>query len=264
VSGAAEQHESRRDGNAICYMLSNMEVRKQGAGEALLQPETFFSHLVRVSLSTAAEAGVADYEQIFASMAEQYRGYGDESLSGPGSTLGQTRELRERLPLLLQHLGVRRLLDAPCGDFHWLQHVDLGVDHYTGVDIQAEIIAENGRRYGGARRTFRRIDITRDVVPPADAILCRDALVHMPFDDAFRALEGFRRSGAGWLITTTFTGARFNADTAPGQWRALNLTQSPFDFPPPFATIVEKCTEAGGAFADKSLAVWRLQDLLLR
>src|SRR5437762_14003755 len=38
-----------------------------------------------------------------------------ESLSGWGSTLEQTEILRSELPGLLSRLGVKSLLDAPCG-----------------------------------------------------------------------------------------------------------------------------------------------------
>ena len=45
------------------------------------------------------------------------RGWGsDESGSGIGSELGATEALREYLPGLFKRLGVRKVLDAPCGD----------------------------------------------------------------------------------------------------------------------------------------------------
>ena len=44
--------------------------------------------------------------------------WGDaESASGPGSTLARTAKLRNELPILLQEIGARSMLDAPCGDF---------------------------------------------------------------------------------------------------------------------------------------------------
>ena len=48
-----------------------------------------------------------------------------------------------------------------------------------------------------------------------------------------------------------------------GKWRTLNFNLPPFDFPEPMLVINEKCTEADGAFKDKSLGVWRLADLPL-
>ena len=81
--------------------------------------------------------------------------------------------------------------------------------------------------------------------------------------EILEVLGNFRRSGATYLLTTTFTKPRPNQDTADGRWRTLNLTLPPFSFPAATLVIDEKCSEAGGAYADKSLALWRLADLPL-
>src|SRR4051812_19402296 len=53
--------------------------------------------------------------------------WGDpESVSGRGSTLARTEVMRKTLPILLANVRAKSLLDAPCGDFNWMQHVDLG------------------------------------------------------------------------------------------------------------------------------------------
>ena len=95
-------------------------------------------------------------------------------------------------------------------------------------------------------------------MPRCDAILCRDALVHLSFANIERALANFRRSGADWLITTTFPGWQTNADCEDGDWRALNFERAPFNWDAPLELINENCTEAGGGWRDKSLGVWRL------
>src|SRR4051812_27850000 len=52
--------------------------------------------------------------------------WGDaESVSGRGSTLARTEVIRRSLPGLLESVGARSLLDAPCGDFNWMRHVEL-------------------------------------------------------------------------------------------------------------------------------------------
>ena len=201
------------------------------------------------------------YEDIFRGYSQMHRAQGWESTSGPGSGLAETRELRAHLPGLLRDLQVRTLVDAPCGDFNWMQHVDLGVELYIGVDVQNDAIAENQQRHGSATRRFVQADLVRDALPQADAILCRDLLVHLSFEDIARVLANFRRTGATYLITTTFPGDRPNVDIPSGSWRTLNLTLPPFNFPEPLRLIDEKCTEANGAFSDKSLGVWRLADL---
>ena len=50
------------------------------------------------------------------------------SVSGVGSELAATAAIRERLPALLQELGARSMLDAPCGDHRWMAGVALDLD----------------------------------------------------------------------------------------------------------------------------------------
>src|ERR1035437_386118 len=79
--------------------------------------------------------------------------HGKESLSGTGSDLHQTARLREMLPELMRELGAKSLVDAPCGDMHWMKHVDwegMGVS-YTGVDIVAELVGRLREGFPGRR-----------------------------------------------------------------------------------------------------------------
>jgi hypothetical protein len=224
----------------------------------LMEADTFFTFLVHQALSHGNDPSDA---QIFARFVKGYRRFGDESLSGPGSSLAQTVELRQRLPLLLEQLRIRSLLDAPCGDFNWMRSVRLEIDACVGVDFLEELVTENQRRDGTPSRTFRRLDLRADPLPAMDAVLCRDCLVQMSFTDALAVLRNFKRSNARYLLTTTFPGRQENLDTSRCQWRPLNLELPPFGFPPPLRTITEKCSEAGGAYQDKTLAVWALSAL---
>ena len=72
---------------------------------------------------------------------------GTESRSGEGSSLAQTIEIRQQLPKLLAELKVKSLIDAPCGDFHWMKDVKLPVEKYTGIDIVPAMIAINTQKY---------------------------------------------------------------------------------------------------------------------
>jgi SAM-dependent methyltransferase len=181
------------------------------------------------------------------------------SISGLGSEIDATAVLRAELPGLLEGLGVRSLLDAPCGDASWINHADLGT-RYVGVDIVAALI-ENLRSAAAAGKIkgeYHLADITRDPLPRCDAILCRDCLVHLSFANIERAVANFRTSGAVWLIATTFPEWQSNSDCEDGDWRALNFELKPFDWGPPVELLNENCLEAGGGWRDKSLGVWRL------
>jgi hypothetical protein len=186
----------------------------------------------------------------------------DTSASGVGSELAATAAIRERLPGLLKEHSVRSLLDAPCGDHRWMASLDLDLDRYIGMDIVPSIIEPLQRRYqGDARRTFLLGDLTREALPRCDLIISRDCLVHFSFATLERALRNLKASGAIWLLATTFPELARNDDIEDADWRPLNFEAPPFRWPAPLELINERCTEAGGAYADKSLAVWRLDDL---
>lgn len=184
------------------------------------------------------------------------------SVSGLGSEDLATAAIREALPPLLQRLGVRSLLDAPCGDAGWIGRVKLDLD-YIGIDIVPSLIATNNRRVadGELAGRFLVADITRDALPRADLILCRDCLVHLSFQNIAHAITRFRDSGAQYLLVTTFPEWGDNHDCEDGDWRALNMEKAPFDWPAPHALIEERCEEGGGGWRDKSLGLWRLEEL---
>ncbi|MBL0926774.1 MAG: class I SAM-dependent methyltransferase [Phycisphaerales bacterium] len=185
-----------------------------------------------------------------------------ESVSGPGSELAETVTLRAELPRLLTRLGVRTLLDAPCGDYNWMRHTALDLDEYIGAEVVRELTEANSAAHASAQRPVRRFitaDITRDPLPRVDAILCRDCLVHLSLAHIAAAIENFRRSGSTFLLTTTFPGGvDANRDIATGQWRRLDLRLPPFNFPEPVAIFNENTAEGG---REKSLAAWRISDL---
>ncbi|MFL5289742.1 MAG: class I SAM-dependent methyltransferase [Rhodopila sp.] len=255
-------------------MLSNtriVEYQRSNPGQSLLADRTFFRFLLARSLG---EPVLAPLEPVSASdtfvrhrvFAQYHRAgvlRGDESLSGPGSSMGQTDIIRRALPPLLGRLGVRSLLDAGCGDFNWMRQIVGVLDHYTGVDLIPELIERNRRRYQSDRREFHCRDIAETDLPRADMILCRDTLVHYSLAGAQTVLRNLQRTGSHYLLATTFPGRGTNDDIPLGGWRPLDVAAPPFSFPPPLHLIVENCTEMGGRYADKSLGVWALQELVL-
>ncbi len=185
----------------------------------------------------------------------------EKSTSGLGSELDATAVLRAELPLLLARLGIASLLDAPCGDAGWINQSSLGV-RYVGIDIVPDLIERLRARAasGDIGGDYHLADIARDPLPQCDAILCRDCLVHLSFANVERAVANFARSGATWLIATTFPEWQSNGDCEDGDWRALNFERAPFDWGAPIELLNENCTEAGGGWRDKSLGVWRLAE----
>jgi hypothetical protein len=181
-----------------------------------------------------------------------------ESGSGTGSELRATEIVREWLPGVLSRLGARSLLDAPCGDWNWMQYVDLSaLDDYYGIDIVQPVIEKNASKFGGPHRHFAVADLTCDALPTAEAILCRDTLVHVSYQDTAKILANFATTGAKWLLLNTYPEVICNRNQFTGKrWRRLNLRLKPFEFPEPVETIPD-----GGNVDPSQLAVWRLEDL---
>src|SRR5207302_6386680 len=128
---------------------------------------------------------------------------------------------------VVEQMAVRSLLDIPCGDFHWMQHVDLSGVEYVGADVVPEMVAANAR-FAAANVSFRRLDVISDRLPAADLVLCRDCLPHFSLRDVRRALENIVASGSTFLLTTTFTERTYNQDIMTGDFRAIILEMKPF------------------------------------
>jgi hypothetical protein len=127
----------------------------------------------------------------------------------------------------------------------------------TGVGALKSIGLFSAIRFGA----FLVADITRDALPHAEMILCRDCLVHLSFENINRAVARFRESGAPFLLVTTFPEWEDNRDCEDGDWRALNMERAPFNWPAPRELINERCEEGGGGWRDKSVGLWRLDEL---
>lgn len=177
---------------------------------------------------------MADLSDVFESIMALNRWSGEESRSGPGSSLIYTHNLRRQLIEFCAQFPVRTIFDAPCGDFHWMREVAFpsGIQ-YIGGDIAPSLIEANLRRYAGPGRKFVKFDIVRDVFPQADLWFCRDCLFHLSNDNIFAALENFCRSNIPYVMTTThFNTTGFaNVDIADGEFRLLDLHSEPFALP---------------------------------
>ena len=180
-----------------------------------------------------------------------------ESGSGTGSELRATEVIRQELPELLRRRGITSLLDAPCGDWNWMQHVDLAGVRYSGVDIVPAVIAANKARFERDGVSFAAADLTQDELPPAEAVLCRDCLVHVSYADISAIVANFRRTGATWLLLNDYPEVRKNRDQPTGRrWRRLNFQIAPFHFPDPLETFSD-----GGDVDPSQLSLWRFDDV---
>lgn len=177
---------------------------------------------------------VRDSRRIFRSIYHNREWDTEDTLSGPGSTISYTRELRMQFPGLLTKWKINSLLDAPCGDFFWMNQTDLNGIMYTGVDVVPELIESNRRKYPGIK--FLVADITKDLLPRADAVLCRDCFIHLSNRQVQLAIQQFKLSGIRYLIASTYP-VDFNEEIPTGYYRPVNMEKAPFNLPAPLELI---------------------------
>jgi len=185
--------------------------------------------------------------------------WGDaESVSGPGSRLDRTDKIRAALPPLLMKYECLSILDIPCGDFNWMNTLELAIE-YIGGDIVGDLVRLDQERYGNDHRKFIELNLLQDPLPSMDLILCRDCLVHFSNSDVIIALKHIKKSGSKYLLTSTFPERRKNQRIVTGEWRPVNLSEHPFNLPIPLELVDDSYDSPN--YYDKQLGLWKISDL---
>ncbi|KAL9653476.1 hypothetical protein ABK040_002109 [Willaertia magna] len=185
----------------------------------------------------------------------------------PGSGSGSTREYtiyaRHAIQTVVKAYGIKKFIDAPCGDAHWAQLLfpffkENNVE-YLGVDIVPELIESHKRtfkqEYEGTV-DFLHMDLAENVLPKGDVIFCRQALQHLNPGNVLKTLHNFCKSGAKYLMTTIYlTGTQQDNELKiNGPHNALiNLLAPPYSLVEPIAMFVD-----GSLNQKQYLGLWEL------
>ena len=214
------------------------------------------------------------YKEVFSGIYENY-GFGStESRSGPGSTLEETRLLREEIKKLIAEKGIKSVVDIPCGDFHWMKEIVFNFDYYTGGDIVEKAIETNNEKYGNSRIKFIHFDLVNDTIPEGDLLIVRDVIGHFPLEDGKKIIDNILKSNCKYLLSTSWAKKvdqgwskcnptdvhRENEGVDYGRFYPVNLMAAPFNFPEADVYLEEDVRvdnwENGNR---KVLALWDLQ-----
>lgn len=208
----------------------------------------------------SAEQGIEEkFTQIYDG--QSWGGGEGETVSGSGSTLRYTQNLREKLPDLFSAFDIQSVFDGPCGDFNWMQHVLKTYDlQYTGGDVVEKMIMDNNNKFASPRIKFIHLDLTKDPYPSADLMICRDCLFHLSFSDIKRVLQNFIKSGIPYLLTTTHIKPDTfqNQDIITGGFREINLLSAPFFFP---KEVLYKIDDWVAPHPERAMCLWHREQI---
>ena len=175
-----------------------------------------------------------------------------ESVSGAGSSLRVTENIRAEIPRLLEGFGIASMLDAPCGDYNWFGHIKRDKVGYVGGDIVKALVDANNEKYADEKTRFVHLDVTKDELPEVELWMCRDCFIHLSYDLIEQAFANFRRSNIRYLLLSTYPDVSENHDIPTGHARMLNFMLPPFNLPEPLRIIDDTADND----QTKLLALW--------
>lgn len=180
-----------------------------------------------------------------------------ESVSGGGSELVTTENIRKELPVLFEKFNITSVLDIPCGDFNWMRFVIKPSICYLGADIVNELIESNTIQYGIKDHIkFTVLDIVEDTLPKVDLIIVKDLFIHFSIADIQKSIENIKKSSSTYVLITNGTDlVKENKEIQTGGgYRGLNMNLAPFNFPEPIF-------EVDTLVCNSKLSMWEIDKL---
>jgi hypothetical protein len=158
--------------------------------------------------------------------------------SGVGSTGRYVVEYCTLIETVIRAHNVSTIADLGCGNFNTGKVLAAMAESYTGVDIAQPVIESNTRVHASGHVQFLRADLTRDVLPPADAAIVRQVLQHLTNAEVGAVLSNVLRTYSLAIVTEhiyTGPGAKPNLDIPHGPGTRVPLKsgvlidQAPFN-----------------------------------
>ncbi len=169
---------------------------------------------------------VSDAQKVFSNI---YR----DNIWGKGSGVGSlpeyTAAYRSLVQTFLRDNKIQSVVDFGCGDWQFSKLIDWGEIDYQGFDVVESVILENQRAFGRKNIRFQVLNDS-SALPPADLLICKDVLQHLPIDDIKHYLAVFRRLYRHMLITNdVYPDRTTNTEIEHGAWRGIRLDRRPFN-----------------------------------
>jgi len=176
-----------------------------------------------------------------------------KSASGKGSWLGYNTETSlKQLKETIHKYNIKSVVDMPCGDVNWIfdSFETDSLPLYVGLDVASAVIEVNKKRFAHHKnKEFHFWDASHCAVPrffnetsskeeTFDLVHVRDVVQHMGMDLGVKYFCNVFKSGAKFMLTTTFPGGK-HTNVADSDFYKNDLSQEPFAFPEPSDPCVQ-------------------------
>ena len=190
----------------------------------------------------------------------KWRSAGDNCFSG-WSHPRKVRSTLDTLATVIDEYGITSMVDLPCGDLCFMSSFLRAVlqvkpaFRYHGIDRVGFVVDHHLAHYQppvgycvGCNITFSAMDARVHRPPQADLLFSRTMMQHMCTRDAVRILRHLERSGARYLLLTTYgtldnaQGPQLPCDdhvSTATDHQQQNLSAPPFSLPPPLRLFSE-------------------------
>lgn len=192
-------------------------------------------------------------ETIFKNIYDKNLWKSSESISGPGSHINRTTELRTGLLKLIEKYNITSIIDCPCGDLNWISPIIHKLPNYTGIDIVDDLIKKNIKKYPKLNLIVDNM-ITSKLLY-CDLLIVRDALFHFSQENIMKTINNIKKNNPKYLLTTELKDiSHKNKNIRTGTWYPLALQNEPYNFPKPILSIKEDSK-------NKFISLWEVKDL---
>lgn len=151
--------------------------------------------------------------------------------SGEGSLEIQTRGYRAFLQDFLAKKNIRTVVDMGCGDWQFSKLINWSGIGYQGFDVVPVVISNNTDRFASDNVSFSLFSGNADELPPADLLIVKDVLMHLPNQVVLDFLPNLKKYKYALITNCTnpINPNDVNKDIQPGDFRYIDLRMSPFN-----------------------------------
>lgn len=152
--------------------------------------------------------------------------------SGDGSLPYWTVEYRAFIERFIHLNSIKSVVDIGCGDWQFSRLINWSGIMYRGFDVVRSVVERNQQVYGSDTISFDVMPEDLSQVPPADLLIMKDVLQHLPNHEIIRHRNGLFSRYRRCLLTNSFRKLNTlqNSDITYGDFRCLDLNADPFNF----------------------------------